>query len=213
MIDTSKTHTLKAGAQQAFLLASAIIVGIGASIGLLEHGPFDFSHLHYFTYLSNFLMVFGYLTLFVLRTKGEEKPWTTYLSATIVVALLATGIIYNLILVPFMGADPATSRYASFSTHVIAPTLALLYYALFAEKGALTTRHMLVALGFPVLYWLAFMIVGAVTGHYPYPFMDPATDGIFAVAFWALAILTLFATIAAAIYALDHLMGKLTKRI
>jgi hypothetical protein len=59
-------------------------------------------------------------------------------------------------------------------------------------RAAITFRRALVWLGFP-LAWTAFTLIrGAIDGHYPYPFLDPANGGYGLVAVYCVGIFGLF---------------------
>ena len=65
--------------------------------------------------------------------------------------------------------------------HVVIPTGYLVVWLIWAPKGGLRWADALVWMIFPVLYSLVVMGRGALTGFYPYPFLDPRQQGYRAV--------------------------------
>jgi hypothetical protein len=53
-------------------------------------------------------------------------------------------------------------------------------------------RDVLLALCWPVAWTVETLVVGAVSGWYPYPFLDPATDGVASVVVAVLGVTALF---------------------
>ena len=72
------------------------------------------------------------------------------------------------------GADRWTDKLL----HVAVPLLAVIGWVAFGPRDRVRRSDLLPSLAFPVL-WLAYTLVrGAVTGFYPYPFVDAAGLGL-----------------------------------
>jgi len=79
--------------------------------------------------------------------------------------------------------------------HRVMPIAVMADWLVDPPRTTITFRRALVWLGFP-LVWTAFTLIrGAIDGHYPYPFLDPANGGYGVVALYAIGIFGLFVAI------------------
>ena len=191
--------------QRLYLLLAAAIVSYGTYIGLTSDGYFNLDSLKYYTYQSNIVMSLGYLILLALSFAAAHKrdKLLPYVSTTILLAIVVTGIVYNFVLVPLTDALPAFSTYENFSTHLLAPVLALIYYLIFETKGQIAWRHILGAMVYPIAYWLVFISIGGAIDFYPYFFMDPTDVGWPMVFVWFALLLSVFVVVGALLRAFD----------
>ncbi len=75
---------------------------------------------------------------------------------------------------------------------MVVPALAVVGWAAYGPRPRITRRVVALALVWPV-GWLAWtLVVGALVGWYPYPFLDPREDGAGAVAVASVAITAVF---------------------
>jgi hypothetical protein len=136
----------------------------------------------YFVYFTNdtTMIAIVLLTVTGLSMLRRDRDGLLLTSAALAVVPLAmvTGIVYNLTLrgVPtevYLGMD-----WENEVLHVAVPlflTIDWFVLRLFDRgRPALPWRALLVALVFPVLWIGMTLIRGAVTGWYPYPFLEPA---------------------------------------
>lgn len=198
--------------QSLYLLIAAIVVGYGTYLGLTQEGYLDLASLKYFTNQSNLLMALGYLFMIALLFKrsSAKDAVADYVSTTILLAISVTGIVYNLVLVPFAGNEIFFSDYINFSTHFLSSILALGYYFFLQEKGRLSFKHVFVAMAYPILYWLVFVIFGSAINFYPYFFMNPVETGWPMVFVWFVILLAVFVVLGALFVAYDKWQGSKT---
>ena len=196
--------------QSIYLLVTAAIVGYGTFLSVTSEGYFDPSSLKYFTNQSNLLMALGYILVFILLK--SRSRWAIqvrdYLSVTVLLAMLVTGLIYSLVLVPLNGNAPPLSDYTNFSTHLLAPLLALGHFLFFSERGRLRIKGILAAMAYPIVYWLIFVLIGGTIGFYPYFFMDPTRVGWTMLFVWFAALLAIFAVIGLLLLVFDGWRAK-----
>jgi hypothetical protein len=80
--------------------------------------------------------------------------------------------------------------------HYIVPIMMVLGWLLFGPRPRITGGLILRALIWPVLYLGYALVVGAVSGWYPYPFLDVTTHGYGRVIVNAIGVTAVFAAVA-----------------
>ena len=98
-------------------------------------------------------------------------------------SILFVGAVYVLLLRGLVELSGGAAT-ANVILHYIVPSLAPLFWLLFAPKGALKWRDPLLWASYPLAYFAYALARGAVDGKYPYPFMDIPKVG------WASALTT-----------------------
>jgi hypothetical protein len=136
----------------------------------------------YFVYFTNDTTMIAIVVLALtgvsMLRRARDGVWLTAAALAVVPYALVTGLVYNLTLRGMPSEVYLGMPWANEVLHVAMPLfLALDWFVLrLADTGrpALPWRAVLVALIFPVV-WLAVTYVrGALTGWYPYPFLEPA---------------------------------------
>ena len=84
------------------------------------------------------------------------------------------------------------------------PLLAVVAWAVAGPRPRTTWRTVGEALAWPVVWTVATLVVGAVTGWYPYPFLDPRENGVGAVVVACLGVTVLFLALFAGARLLDR---------
>lgn len=197
----------KTSLHKLFLLVSAIVVLHGTALLMFVDGSFQVGQLRYYTILSNFLVVIGFL-LMALPNK-KQCLLRSYLSFGILVHISITGLIYNFILVPFEGQPMVLSEYSNFVVHLLSMVLVWVNYLLFEEKGHFTYKHLWVALAPTLLYWLIFVLIGELIDFHPYIFMDPSSIGWPLTFFWLVILLIFFCGFMMTLLLLDKLQIRI----
>ncbi|MFA5007593.1 MAG: Pr6Pr family membrane protein [Candidatus Izemoplasmatales bacterium] len=171
-----------------------ILLILGSTLGvwlLIRETEDVTASFSYFTTQSNVLCVllFGWLVVRDLMKKDGEPAWLPLLKGQTTVGIVLTGIVFNVMLRPFIGDggsyDPTSLK--DFLVHVSTPVLSLLDYFLFDRKGRFTVFQPLYWTAFPILYWVYTIVYAALGGTfwlsedavsaYPYFFMDVSTYG------------------------------------
>lgn len=147
-----------------------------------------FHFVSYFTVLSN-LLVLVTTTRSALSPAADGALWRV-LRLNAVVAITVTGLVHFFLLRPLsdLSGWPAL---ADILLHMVVPGLALLGWLLFGPRPRVTLRVVLLGLVYPVAWLVYTLVVGAVTGWYPYPFLDVEERGAGAVALTAVALAVL----------------------
>ena len=159
----------------------------------------------YFTVLSNILIAWVAFTIATGRD-SVTRGWRT-LRLTSLIAITVTGLVHWFLLRPLLdltGADYLADKLL----HVAVPLAAVVGWVAFGPRGRVLGRDILASLVFPIA-WLAYTLVrGAITGFYPYPFLDADTEGYAAVSVVSLGIAVLFAGLAALAWKGDELLER-----
>jgi len=197
----------KQGFHKLFLLVSALIVLHGTISIMSRGGFFDVGAFRAYTVLSNFLVVIGFVFMLILyNSKGKPR---TYISASILVSITITGLVYNLILVPVMPeAEMVFSYYSNFVTHLLSMLLALFNYFFFEKKGTFSFKHILAGMAFPFIYWVVFVSIGEIIDYYPYFFMNPTEIGWIMTLVWFAIILVVVAVLGFLLVTFDRIHGR-----
>jgi hypothetical protein len=167
------------------------ILHLLASAGLLVTYVFQIVDLsiggsfvadEYFLYFTNDTTMIAIIVLALTGVSMLRRPrdsvWLTAAALAVVPYALVTGIVYNLTLRGMPSEVYLGMPWANEVLHVAMPLFLALDWFVFrlADRGrpALPWRAILVALIFPVVWLAVTYIRGALTGWYPYPFLEPS---------------------------------------
>ena len=135
--------------------------------------------LRFFTITTNVIaaVVFTGLALGRLAFRSPS------LLGLMTLSILFVGVVYIVLLRGLLELSGGAAT-ANMILHYIVPTLTLLFWLLFAPKGALKWRDPVLWAVYPLVYFAYALVRGASDGKYPYPFMDIPKVG------WASALTT-----------------------
>ncbi len=171
----------------AILALSALVTEI---IVLASRDTFNaINFFSFFTVLSNLfaaimLGVSGWFLLKKSRRTTQLDMWRG--AATLY--MLITGIVFAILL---SGYDPRTLTAVPWDNtvlHYIMPVVLLLDWLIDPPQQKIAFKRALVWLLFPLAYLAYSLIRGGFVGWYPYPFLNPATNGYGAIVIAALGI-------------------------
>ncbi len=131
----------------------------------------------YFTILTNLLVAVALTTAVVAPGTALRR----FFARSEVATALATGIavvgLGYLILLRDAWDPEGYALVADVALHYATPALFLAYWWLSVPKGALRWRAVPIAAIYPLAYLVYVLLRGALTGFYPYPFMDVTQIG------------------------------------
>lgn len=183
--------------------------------------------LAFFTSQSNVLVLFyfGCTVHWMVHHRTTASP-APVLRGTVTLAILLTALVSHVLLNhgenPIPGLfvmDPADAlaNRGVFLMHYVVPAMVLVDWAVFGVHRVVTWRRALWWGVFPVAYGVVFIIRGViwptVPERYPYPFLDPTIGGWPRVVFEVLRLVLIIAVIAAVLYGIDRVAGRMTERI
>lgn len=196
---------LAAGARllmAAVLLAALLANAVGAAqYGLLAQ------NLSYFTTQSN--LFFAILLPAGAVMAAQRPPWFDDVRGAVAFYLVMTGIVYALLIAPLDELLRWDIGWTGIVQHRLAPLAALLDWLLVARRRAAPARRILWWQLYPALFIVLTWGRGAVTGWYPYAFLDPTASSWAQVLATTAVVLVAFFAIGAAVHLLE---GRLTPR-
>ena len=135
--------------------------------------------LRFFTIWTNLIVV----VVFTGIALGHPAFRSQRLLGLVTLSILFVGAVYVVLLRGLVELSGGAAT-ANLILHYIVPGLALLFWLLFAPKGAMNWRVPFLWASYPLAYFAYALVRGARDGKYPYPFMDIPTVG------WASALTT-----------------------
>jgi hypothetical protein len=131
----------------------------------------------YFTILTNSLVCLCYLVdvVQIARRKDPTRGWTWFRGG-VAVSIATVGISYELLLRHLQYFE-GWADLANTVVHDVTPALFVIYWLGCVPKGTLAWRSPFLWLLYPVLYLPWALAYGAMTGGYPYPFINAAHLG------------------------------------
>ncbi len=168
----------------------------------------------YFTILTNILVAIS-LTAILLIPRTAVGLFFSKISTATAIAVYITIVclVYNLVLRQFWSAKGVFKTNDEL-LHVIVPFLYIFYWLFLLPKQGLAWKQLPGWLLFPLGYLVYIIIRGALTGFYPYFFVDVKSFGYAAVALNAFVLLIVFALLGALFIAIGRkLISKKTTSI
>ena len=128
----------------------------------------------FFTIQSN-LFVLGTSIALVVDVLRDGRVWRV-VRFDALLGIIITGLVYETILAPLVHPE-GWALVATIGFHYISPWATLIGWLIFGPRPRMTWATTALAFIWPVA-WLVYTFVhGAVTGWYPYPFLDVTTIG------------------------------------
>lgn len=165
-------------------------------------------------YFAFFTVLTNLLAAMALAAAALRKSSGFLLSPNAVTAIAASialvGIAYSLLLRGLVNLQ-GSALLADELLHDVMPLLFLGWWWLAASRQPLRYAAVLAWVAYPIGYFAYAMARGAISGFYPYPFIDVPTLGFARVLVNALAILIAFAAIAALLVAVARFRGRVAR--
>jgi hypothetical protein len=147
------------------------------------------NYFFYFTILSNILAA-GLMAGQALRPDWMEVNAVPRGAVTLYMTV--TGMVYAVLLAPIEADVGLIAPWVNFALHTLGPVALFLDWLLFPPPQRLKPAAFWIWLIFPALYLAVTLTRGPAVDWYPYPFLDPRTDGYASVAGYAVAVLLVF---------------------
>ncbi len=201
--------------------AAATLVWLGVLIQfwLMVHGrpPAEAAHaivkfFSFFTVLSN-IAVGTVLAAPVLAADRPLGRWSRRAGTRVAVGvyIAITAGIYHTLLAG-LWRPTGLQLLADVLLHTVTPILFLADFLAFPPSEAAKWASAWKALVFPLVYGAWSLVHGAVTGFYPYPFLDVAKRGYGPVLITMVIMGAGFYAVTLALTGLQHLQQRLTRR-
>ncbi|GAB3855183.1 Pr6Pr family membrane protein [Nocardioides maradonensis] len=154
----------------------------------------------YFTVLSNLLVA---VTSYLLVAGRWHSRTFRVLRLNAVTGIAVTGLVHWTLLRPLLdlhGADLLADKLL----HVAVPLLAVVGWVSFGPRGLVRTEDLAPSAMYPTVYLLWTLLHGAISGWYPYPFVDVTEHGYAVVLLNALGVVVLLVAICLLALRLDR---------
>lgn len=162
---------------------------------LIQLNRFELSgFLSFFTIQSN-LYVIAILLIESLGGCGLSNPMRASLRGAAVLYMAITGIVYAVLLANLPIVKEIVHPIADAVHHVLIPIWILFDWVASPPSNRIGARRALWWLVYPLAYLFVSLLRGAITGWYPYPFLNPSNPGGWtgiAIVSFAILVLGLF---------------------
>ncbi len=198
-------HVVTAAAAVFALLLQTVLVVTGASVLAETDVPPLATRLgrlvSYFTVQSNVLVAVTAVQL--ARDPDRDGQWWRPLRLAAVVGITVTGLVHFVLLRPLLDLE-GPNALADSLLHLVVPALAVAGWLVAGPRPRWARRDAGLALVWPVT-WLGWtLLVGALSGWVPYPFLDAEAEGAAAVAVTCAGVTVLFLVFLTVLVALDR---------
>lgn len=204
MYRTAKTTA----AVLACLAAAGVLLQLWLSLGLAASTGKGWCHglvmyVGYFTVLTNFLVALVAIRAARAQDGGLDHPWR----GAAVTSIVVVGLAYHLLLRKIW--DPqGLQLFADMVLHYVVPLAALAWWLAHPPRRPLAARLPLRWLAWPLGYSAYALLRGAITGLYPYYFIDAGVLGLPRVLLNMAGLSLVFLLIAYVTWGLAHLRQR-----
>jgi hypothetical protein len=172
---TRSTPSHRTGFAIAFqaLIVFFSLSGIGVNLWMAPPGAARLNLFSYYTIQSNLLVAAALLVGMRYMWRGKPQPeGVVIFKSGALLWILVTGVVFALLLSGLWQPQGAMA-YVNLSLHYFTPLGMFLNWLLFEKKGRFKLAYMLAWLAYPLAYALGSLVRGALTGFYPYWFLNP----------------------------------------
>lgn len=158
-----------------------------------SHLEITLPRILFYTIQSNIFVCIWFLYLLLKRFFTWLPSVHQGISMAITLYISITCLVYWVVLVPMLKADPFLFSFSNIWMHAITPLFSFWCFMNFTRKKSITTINVILAMIYPVLYFLSTLRINAVYAKYPYPFLNPdIMGGTFLVILACILVLVLF---------------------
>jgi hypothetical protein len=126
----------------------------------------------FFTILTNILIAAGSTLILLKPLSGWGKFFSKATTLTaIAVNITIVGATYNIIL-RFLWNPQGMQRVVDELLHLVIPLAFILFWLIFVPKGQVKWNNIPLWTVYPLAYLAVILIRGALSGYYPYPFLE-----------------------------------------
>lgn len=152
-----------------------VVTGAAGAAAVLERVVNYFS---FFTILTNFVVAVGLTVSFLFPGTGWGRFFSSaQVQTATAVYIVIVGATYTLLL-RHLWNPVGAQKLADVLLHDVVPIAYGVYWLIFVPKGQLRWKHAVQWLIYPVVYMAYTLAHGALSGWYPYPFVDAAVIGL-----------------------------------
>jgi hypothetical protein len=169
------------------------------------------TYFGFFTMLGNIQVAMAFAAPLVPRFPGAGFFTRPGVRTAIAVYIIVVDVIFYLLLRKIYN-PPGFGAVLNVLLHYIMPPLYVFDWIAFVPKQSLQYRQIIAWQIFPIAYAVVVMLRGALTGYYPYPFLDAGTYGYPQVAINIAVLSAFFILLSAALVTLGRLQAGAQRR-
>ena len=159
----------------ALLGFSAVVTEIST---LVERGQFNpFNFFSYFTIQSNIFAFVMLLASAVAVASSKKSTILNLLRGAATLYMVITGIVFAVLLAGVEGSILTAAPWDNIVLHYIMPVVLLVDWLVDKPNKSIAFKKSLVWLIYPVAYVIYSLTRGHFVDWYPYPFLDPSSNG------------------------------------
>lgn len=157
------------------------------------HLKITLPRIFFYTIQTNIFVCVWFLYLLIKRFFTRLPDVHQGLSMAITLYISVTCLVYWVVLVPMLKADPFLFSLSNIWMHTITPLSSFWCFMNFTRRKPITSLNIIFAMIYPILYFLSTLKIYSDYGKYPYPFLNPEImGGTIWVIFACILILVLF---------------------
>lgn len=188
-----------------FIFAVLGVVAL-AWIPIRNFGEAGFSVANYFSFFTIQSNVLGVLVLLIGSLRElHGRRWQLIRGAT-TLYLVITGVVYAVLLANI--DVTLTDKWVNDILHRLMPIVMVVDWILVPVSLRISGRLIGTWLVYPVVYGVYTLVRGPIVDWYPYPFMDPRSQGYISLTIGLIILLGVFALLAAAVVTLSGLSNR-----
>ncbi len=191
----------------ALILQFPLSIAISRAKGMSLFGAVV-TYFSFFTILTNVLVALGLTSCLCI----PNSSWGRFFARTTVrsgltVYIAMVGVVYSLMLRQLWNPE-GLQKIVDVLLHDVVPVLYVLYWLLFVSRNSLPWRSVLLWLVYPLVYLSYTLIRGALSGGYPYPFLDAGSEGYGHVFLSVSMLLAAFAALGSGVLVFSRWRGR-----
>ena len=158
------------------LMAAAVVAAIITQLSnTIGNGHSVVNFFSFFTIQSNIIGVVAITIAALAGPRARSSVWLSQLRGAATLYMAITGMIFSLLL---SGADVQTPiPWVNSTLHYVFPLFIVIDWLVDRSVRPLSFKQGLIFLSYPVAYGIYSLIRGPIVDWYPYPFLDPRTNG------------------------------------
>jgi len=169
-------------------------------------------YFSFFTILTNILVALALTLPWLAPDTSLGRFFTrTSVRTAILTYIVIVAVIYHYLLAKLWNPQ-GWQLLADTIEHVVTPLLYVINWVLFVPKGTIRWKSALAWLVYPLVYAVYSLIHGAVTGFYPYPFLEVGQLGYERVLLNMGVLMAAFAVLGLTLVGIDRLLGAVEPR-
>lgn len=164
---------------------SAIVTEI---VVLIERGKFNPANFFsFFTIEANIFAVIAFIFGALVAVSGKNSHTFALFRGAATLYMMITGIVFSILLAG-LDVELTAVPWDNIVLHYIIPIVVILDWMIDPPKVRISFKQGLLWVVFPLAYLVYTLIRGGMVGWYPYPFLNPSTEGYANVILTAIAI-------------------------